>query len=153
VIGPFSPGRAGPGRTSCPNRFLFISAFPSGADLTHRVAAAHTRPMATWRDVERIASGLAGAHRGAAPDGAPSYDIGRHPFARLRRDDAGREIVQLWTMEPDTAAMYADRRDTFVRVDTFKVKASLWALLERLDEQELAELVTDSWLARRGVRG
>jgi len=109
--------------------------------------------MATWQDVERIAGALAGARPGVAHDGSPTYDVGRHPFVRLRWDDDGREVLQFWTMDLGTAQMYAGRRDTFVRIETFKVKVSVWALLDRLDEQELTELVTDSWLARRGVRG
>lgn len=108
--------------------------------------------MASWRDVERIAGTLAGARPGEAPEGSPTYDVGRHPFARLRWDDDGGEILQFWTMDLATADMVADRPDTFVRVDTFKVKVSVWARLDRLDEQELTELLTDSWLARRGVR-
>lgn len=108
--------------------------------------------MASWHDVERIADTLAGARPGVAQEGSPTYDIGRHPFARLRWDDDGGEILQFWTMDLDTAAILADRADTFVRIDTFKVKVSVWARLDRLDEQELTEILTDSWLARRGVR-
>jgi hypothetical protein len=32
------------------------------------------------------------------------------------------------------------------------VKVSVWAWLDRLDEQELTEILTASWRARRGVR-
>ncbi len=110
--------------------------------------------MATWRDVERIASGLAGARPGVAHEGSPTYDVGRHPFARLRHDDdSGREILQYWSLELDSADALADRPDTFLRVDTFRVKVSIWAWLDMLHPDELAELLTDSWRARRGVRG
>lgn len=108
--------------------------------------------MATWQDVERIAAGLAGAKPGRAHEGSPTYDIGRHPFARLRWDDDGREILQFWSLDLDTEAALADRRDTFFVVHTFKVKVSVWAWLDRLDTGELTEILTDSWLARRGVR-
>lgn len=108
--------------------------------------------MATWKDVERIAAGLAGAKPGRAHEGSPTYDIGRHPFARLRWDDDGREILQFWSLDPDTEAALADRRDTFFVVNTFKVKVSVWAWLDQLDTGELTEILTDSWLARRGVR-
>jgi len=37
-------------------------------------------------------------------------------------------------------------------VHTFKVKASICAWLDRLEDDELTEILTDSWLARRGVR-
>ena len=108
--------------------------------------------MATWRDVERIASRLAGSRPGVAHDGAPTYDVGRHPFARLRHDDSGHEVLQYWSLELDSALALADRPEVFVRVDTFRVKVSVWARLDRLDVQELTEILTDSHRARRGVR-
>jgi hypothetical protein len=102
--------------------------------------------------VERIAGRLPGARSGHAPEGAPTFDVGRHPFARLRFGDGGREILQFWSLELDSEDALADRRDTFFAVHTFKVKVSIWAWLDRLDEDELTEVLTDSWLARRGVR-
>ena len=109
--------------------------------------------MATWQDVERLALALPGARTGVSHDGDPAIVVGRHPFARLRWDDAGRELVQLWSLDLDSAAALADRAETFVRVDTFKVKVSIWARLDRLDEVELGELLEESHRARRGVRG
>ena len=112
--------------------------------------------MATWRDVERIASSLEGARPGLSHLGEPTYDVGRHPFARLRHgdgDDEGREVLQYWTLERDAALALADRSDTFFRVDTFAVKASVRVWLDRLDVDELGEVLADSWRARRGVRG
>jgi hypothetical protein len=108
--------------------------------------------MATWQDVERIAGDLAGAKPGHAHEGSPTFDIGRHPFARLRWDDAGREILQFWSLDLDSPAILADRSDVFFVVNVFKVKATIWAWLDQLPEDELTELLTDSWLARRGVR-
>lgn len=108
--------------------------------------------MATWRDVERIAGRLPGATAGRAHEGSPTFDVGRHPFARLRWGDDGREILQFWSLELDSEDALADRGDTFFAVDTFKVKVSIRAWLDRLDEDELTEILTDSWLARRGVR-
>ncbi|HEX6149090.1 hypothetical protein [Nocardioides sp.] len=108
--------------------------------------------MATWRDVERIAPSLEGARPGVAHEGSPTFDVGRHPFARLRWDDDGREILQFWSLELDSALALADRPHVFCRIDTFKVKVSIWAWLDQLDVEELTELLTDSWRARRGVR-
>jgi hypothetical protein len=108
--------------------------------------------MATWLDVERIAGGLAGARPGRAHEGSPTFDVGRHPFARLRWDDEGREVLQFWTLDLDSGDALADRSDVFFAVHTFKVKASICAWLDRLEEDELTEILTDSWLARRGVR-
>ena len=108
--------------------------------------------MATWRDVERIALALDRAVPAVAHEGSPTIEVGRHPFARLRWDDDGREILQFWTQDLGTEAALAGRRDTFFVVHTFSVKVSVWAWLDRLDVDELTELLTDSWLARRGVR-
>jgi len=108
--------------------------------------------MATWDDVLAIAGTLPRAVAGRAPDDAPTYIIGRHPFARLRWADDGREILQFWTMGPGTAEIFAGRRDTFFRIDSFKVKASVWAWLDRLDEEELTEILAESHHARRGAR-
>lgn len=108
--------------------------------------------MATWRDVEEIAAGLPGARPGVAYDGLPTFDIGRHHFARLRWDEDGTEILQFWTQDLSTEHLLADRRDAFFRIQTFEVKVSVWAWLELLEPDELAEIVTASWLARRGVR-
>lgn len=107
--------------------------------------------MATWRDVERIASSLEGAKPGWSPAGEPSYDVGRHPFARLSLD-GDREVLQYWSLELDSALALAERADVFFRVDTFKVKVSVRAWLDRLGVDELTEILTDSWRARRGVR-
>ena len=70
-------------------------------------------------------------------------------------DDEGRELLQFWSfdLDSDSEAALADRSETFVRVDTFAVKASIWARLDLLDRTELGEVLTDSWRARRGVRG
>lgn len=108
--------------------------------------------MATWQDVEEIALGLEGARTGLSHGGDPAIEVGRHPFARLRWDDEGRELLQFWSFDLDSAAALADRPETFVRVDTFKVKVAVWARLDLLDRTELTEVLTDSWKARRGVR-
>jgi hypothetical protein len=109
--------------------------------------------VASWEDVERLGLALPGARAGVTRSGEPTVEVGRHPFARLRWDDEGRELLQYWSMDADSAAALADRSDTFVRVDTFAVKASIRARLDRLDEAEVRELLEESHRARRGVRG
>lgn len=108
--------------------------------------------MATWAEVEEMAGRLPGAEATTAHDGAPAWRAGRHTFARLRRDDEGNDLVQVWTAEMDTAQALAGRRDVFVRIDTFRFRASLWALLRALDREELAELLLDSYDIRGGRR-
>lgn len=65
----------------------------------------------------------------------------------------GGRSCSFWSLELDSELTLADRRDTFFVVQTFTVKVSIWAWLDRLDEPELTEILTDSWLARRSVRG
>ncbi len=108
--------------------------------------------MASWQDVARIASTLHAARAEVAHEGSPTFVVGRHPFARLRWDEGGREILQFWTRDLHTEAALAQRRDTFFAITTFTVSVSVWAWLDRLDIEELREILTDSWLARRGVR-
>ena len=108
--------------------------------------------MATWADVDELAGRLPGAVLGVAHEGSPAWLAGRHTFARLRWDDDGRELVQVWTGEMDTEQALAGRRDTFVRVDTFRYRVSMWARLDRLDRAELAELLVESYDIRGGRR-
>ena len=108
--------------------------------------------MATWADVDELAGRLPGAEVGVAHEGAPAWYAGRHTFARLRWDDDGRELVQVWTGEMDTGQALAGRRDTFVRIDTFRYRVTMWARLDRLDRRELAELLLDSYDIRGGRR-
>jgi len=108
--------------------------------------------VATWADVDDLAARLDRATPGVAHEGSPTWDVGPHPFARLRLDDGGREILQFWSMDLDSEAALASRRDVFFHVATFSVKCSIWAWLDRLDRTELAEILEESWRARRGVR-
>ncbi|MEP7333485.1 MAG: hypothetical protein ABI692_15510 [Terracoccus sp.] len=108
--------------------------------------------MASWPDVCHVAARLPGALLGEAHEGSPAWYAGRHPFARLRVDDEGRELVQVWTGEMDSEPALAAHRETFVRIDTFRFRVSLWARLDRLDRRELAELLLDSYDVRGGRR-
>ena len=107
--------------------------------------------MPTWDDVDALADRLPDAERGQAHEGSPAWYAGRHTFARYREDD-GRQVVQLWSGDMDLERQLAHRGDTFVRIDTFDFRVSVWALLDRLDPRELAELLLDSYAVRGGVR-
>jgi hypothetical protein len=107
--------------------------------------------MPTWDDVTGFARRLPDAELGTAHEGSPAWYAGRHPFARYR-EDRGREIVQLWSGDMDLGVQLTGRRDTFLRVDTFDFRVSVWAWLDRLGRRELAELMLDSYRIRGGVR-
>jgi hypothetical protein len=107
--------------------------------------------MPTWDDVTRLARRLPDAVLGTAHEGSPAWYAGRHAFARYREQES-RELVQLWSGDMDLGAQLAPRRDTFVRVDTFDFRVSVWARLDRLGLRELAELMLDSYRIRGGTR-
>jgi len=107
--------------------------------------------MPTWDDVTDLARRLPDAELGAAHEGSPAWYAGRHPFARYR-EDRGREILQVWSGDMDLAAQLDSRGDTFLRVDTFDFRVSVWAWLDRLGRREVAELILDSYRIRGGVR-
>ena len=108
--------------------------------------------MATWTDVEDLVADLPGATAGVAHEGSPAWYAGRHPFARLRQDDEGRALVQVWSGEMDLEHALAPRRTTFPVIHTFRYRVSLWARLDLLDRRELAELLLDSHAIRGGQR-
>src|SRR5262245_20086816 len=79
--------------------------------------------------------------------------VRRAPLVRPPpRGDDGRQIVQLWSGDMDLDAQLAARRDTFVRIDTFEHRVSVWAWPDRLGRRGLAELVLDSYRIRGGTR-
>ncbi|MEV0788785.1 hypothetical protein [Kribbella sp. NPDC050459] len=69
--------------------------------------------MTTWQDVCALAERLPDARLSEAHEGSPAWFAGRHQFARLRWDDAGRELLQVWTGDMTTQAALAERRDVF----------------------------------------
>ena len=108
--------------------------------------------MATWSDVERLCARLPDARPGEAHDGSPAWYAGRHAFARLRHDDAGAELAQVWSRDLDLPAMLADRSRDFPVLQVFRFRVSPWVALRRVGRRELAELLLDSYTVRGGVR-
>ena len=106
--------------------------------------------MSSWQYVADLASRLPDAVLSVAHEGSPAFYVGRHTFARLRLDQ-DREVLQSWTGDLSTAEALADRRDVFVRIDTFSHRVSTWAYLDSLEDREVAELVLDSYLIRGPV--
>ncbi|WP_151081879.1 hypothetical protein [Nocardioides cynanchi] len=107
--------------------------------------------MATWRDVEDLVASMPDATLGEAHEGSPAWYAGRHQFAR-RRDVDGHAVVQLWSGDLDLGRQLAPRSGTFVRLDTFEFRVSVWVRLDRIGRRELAELLLDSYRVRGGAR-
>jgi hypothetical protein len=107
--------------------------------------------VATWRDVDELVAAMPDATLGEAHEGSPAWYAGRHQFARRREVD-GHAVVQLWSGDMDLGRQLAPRSQTFVRIDTFDFRVSVWARLGRIGRRELAELLLDSYRIRGGVR-
>jgi hypothetical protein len=108
--------------------------------------------MATWEDVDDLVRGLDGARATTAHEGSPSWSAGRHQFARLRWDDAGRELLQTWSGDLSLGDALQGRREMFPVVHVFRYRVSTWAVLGQLTRREVAELLLDSYAVRGGVR-
>lgn len=108
--------------------------------------------MTGWSDLSAFAARLPGAVLGEAHEGSPAWYAGRHQFARLRWDDEGRELAQVWSGEMDTGAALSSRREVFPVIHTFEHRVSLWCRLDLLEPRECAELVLESYLIRGGPR-
>ncbi len=106
--------------------------------------------MATWNDVGDLAVRLPSVALGEAHEGSPAYYVGGRQFARLRYDD-GREILQFWTLSPgDREGLARSAPETYWIVRAFT--SAVFAWLDRLSAEELAEVLTDSWTARAPKR-
>ncbi|MFI5690251.1 hypothetical protein ACIA58_00305 [Kribbella sp. NPDC051586] len=105
--------------------------------------------MSTWADVGRIALALPAALAGRAHEGSPAYDVAGHQFARLRRDDDNREILQFWTTD-DREALAGSNPEAYWLAKAFP--SAVFAHLDALAADELREIVTDSWRARAPKR-
>ncbi|TDD56340.1 hypothetical protein E1263_25200 [Kribbella antibiotica] len=107
--------------------------------------------MADWTEVERIAATLPETAPGVAHEGSPAYDVAGRQFARLRWNDAGREILQFWTPDPaDRDALTAGSPATYWLAKAFPSAVFGW--LDAIDAPELVEVLTDSWAARAPAR-
>jgi hypothetical protein len=105
--------------------------------------------MASWDDVGKVALGLPEVAAGQAHEGSPAYDVAGKQFARLRWDDAGREILQFWSGE-SREALVQGKPDAYWITKAFP--AAVFAWLDQLDAGELREILTDSWRVRAPKR-
>jgi hypothetical protein len=113
---------------------------------------AYAGDMAGWGDVNEMAARLPGVELGEAREGSPAWYAGRHPFARLRHDEAGHELVQVWSGEMDLPEALSGREQAFPVVHRFEHRVTVWCRLDLVTARELAELLLDSHAVRGGVR-
>lgn len=104
--------------------------------------------MVHWSDVERVGLSLPEASLGEAHEGSPAVKVRNTQFARLRIGDGRGEVLQFWVADPDLVLDYRARDPViFSGLPGYSKKVVL-ALLDRLDDQLLHELLIESWLCR-----
>lgn len=104
--------------------------------------------MAHWIDVERVGLSLPEASLGEAHEGSSAVLVRNTQFARLRVSNERGELLQFWVADPDLVMDYGARDPKiFSGLPGYSKKVVL-ALLDRLDDQLLHELLIGSWLCR-----
>ncbi len=108
--------------------------------------------MSTWADAERVALTLPGAGVGEAHEGSPAVMVGGKQFARLRYDEHGAEVLQIWLLDPGLVAPVVAEDPEHRWSATGFSRYVVMARLSALDEEALRELVVESWSARASAR-
>lgn len=120
--------------------------------------------MATWDDVRRIALALPDTVERPSYDGLPAWRVKDKSFVwerPLRRSDlaalgeAAPDGPVLGARVPDLGAkeaLLADDPDVYFTTPHFDGYPAVLVRLDRVDEAELTELVTEAWYARAPKR-
>jgi hypothetical protein len=108
--------------------------------------------MSTWADVERIGLTLPSTTLGEAHEGSPAVLVGAQQFARLRFDDHGADVLQVWLADPGLVAhVVAEDREHRWAAPGFS-RYVVMARLSALDDDTLRELLVESWSRRATAR-
>jgi hypothetical protein len=108
--------------------------------------------VATWGDVERVGLTLPDAALGEAHEGSLAVVVGAKQFARLRFDDRGAEVLQVWL--PDAALVapvVAEDPGHRWAAPGFS-RYVVMARLSALDDAAVRELLVESWTCRAPAR-
>ena len=105
--------------------------------------------MATEDDVRSIALSLP-ATTEKPSYGTPGFRVKDKLFARIREEG---DVLVLWCESLDEKeALIASNPDTFFTTAHYDGYAMVLVRLREVDEQELAELLTDAWRVRAPAR-
>ncbi|MCW2681794.1 MAG: hypothetical protein JWM62_3195 [Frankiales bacterium] len=120
--------------------------------------------MATWQDVRRLALGLPETAERASYGGAPSWTVKDKAFV-WERPLRAKDVEELGETAPDgpvlgagvadegvKQALVAAQPDVFFTTSHFDGYPAVLVRLDAISTDELAELVTDAWLARAPKR-
>ncbi|MEU4804708.1 MmcQ/YjbR family DNA-binding protein [Actinosynnema sp. NPDC023587] len=120
--------------------------------------------MATWDDVRRLATALPEVTERPSYDGRPAWRVKDKLFA-WDRPLRGGDLSALGADAPDGPvlgvsvpdvgvkdALAADDPDVYFTIPHLDGYAAVLVRLDRIDEAELAELVTEAWLCKAPKR-
>lgn len=120
--------------------------------------------MATWDDVRRIALALPASEETSSARGLAFWRVRGKSFA-WERPLRATEIRALADASPDgpilaarvehlgaKEALLGDRDEVFFTTPHFDGHASVLIRLERIDPEELGEVLIEAWLARAPTR-
>ncbi len=102
--------------------------------------------MITEEEVRRIALSLPGAYEQESYGGRPSWRTKARMFTWIR-DTPDALVVWVESVE-DKEALMASAPDKFFTTAHYRGQPIVLVRLEAVDADEVAELITDSWLLR-----
>jgi hypothetical protein len=105
--------------------------------------------MATEDDLRRLALGLASVTERPCY-GTPAFYVAGKIFARVHEQPG---VVVLWReSQEERQALLESEPDAFFLTDHYRGTSLVLARLAHLDEEELAELLAESWETRAPAR-
>lgn len=119
--------------------------------------------MATWDDVDRLARELPDVVAGSDTNGL-KWEVHKKYFA-YERPLRKRDLVELGDAAPtgeilglrvadldDKRGLIGSNPDVFFTIPHYAEWPAVLVLLEKIDEEQLREVITDAWLCRAPKR-
>lgn len=120
--------------------------------------------MATWDDVDRLARALPDVVAGADRDGSFKWEVHNKYFV-YQRPLRKRDLEELGSSAPtgdilgarvadldDKEGLIGSNPEVFFTIPHFAGWPAVLVLLEKVDLEQLREVITDAWLCRAPKR-
>jgi hypothetical protein len=107
--------------------------------------------MATWETVRDIASALPGSEE-SMTYGQPAFKVGGKLFAWLSPDRAAAGALALRADPGELPVLLETAPDRFFQTPHYHGHPIVLVQLDRVEREELAERIEDSWLLRAPKR-
>jgi hypothetical protein len=107
--------------------------------------------VATEDDVRRIALGLPETSEKPSYHQSPSFKVKDKGFLRIRSEAEGGLVCFVADLDEKEALLASDER-TFFTTPHYDGYPTVLVRIDEIDVDELAELITDSWLIKAPAR-